>query len=171
MRRTVNGKAPQLAPGAYAAENATLVGDVRLEEGASVWYGAVVRGDCDRIVLEALVNVQDNCTLHCDAGHPLTVGRGTTVGHNAVLHGCTIGEDCLIGMNATILNGAVIGDGCVVGAGALVTEGKVFPPNSVILGVPAKVAHTLSAEEAGESREKIRANAAAYLAAAREQFG
>ena len=132
-------KDPQIEKAAFVAENATLIGDIELEEDATVWFGAVLRGDSSSIKIGKGSNVQDNCTLHCDEGSPLTVGDNVTVGHNVILHGCTVEDNCLIGMGAVIMNDAVIGANSIVGAGALITEGKIFPPNSLILGSPAKV--------------------------------
>lgn len=132
-------KYPQVKKAAFVAENATLIGDVELEEDTTVWFGAVLRGDSSSIKIGKGSNIQDNCTLHCDEGSPLSVGQSVTVGHNVILHGCTVEDNCLIGMGAVIMNDAVIGANSIVGAGALITEGKVFPPNSLILGSPAKV--------------------------------
>lgn len=132
-------KYPQIEKAAFVAENATLIGDVVLEEDTTVWFGAVLRGDSTSIHVGKGSNIQDNCTLHCDEQSPLKVGKNVTVGHNVILHGCIIEDNCLIGMGAVIMNDAVIGENSIVGAGALITEGKVFPPNSLILGSPAKV--------------------------------
>ncbi|TLZ52455.1 MAG: gamma carbonic anhydrase family protein [Methanobacteriota archaeon] len=122
----------------YVAPTAVIVGDVAIGDGSSVWYGAVVRGDLDRIVIGENCSIQDNCALHTDKGNPILMGSRITVGHAAVVHGCTIGDDCLIGMNATVASRAKIGAGTIVAAGAVVTEGTEFPPNSVVAGVPAK---------------------------------
>jgi carbonic anhydrase/acetyltransferase-like protein (isoleucine patch superfamily) len=151
--------APSVAESAWAAPGATLVGDVRLEERASVWYNAVLRADNEPILIGAESNLQDNVSAHVDTGAPLTVGRRVSVGHNAVLHGCTIEDDVLIGMHATVMNRAVIGTGSLVAAGALVTEGTVVPPRSLVAGVPAKVRRELTDEEV----DGIRHNAAVYL--------
>ena len=132
-------KYPQIDKAAFVADNATIIGDVTLEEDATVWFGAVLRGDSSSIKVGKGSNIQDNCTLHCDEGSPLSIGQNVTVGHNVILHGCTVEDNCLIGMGAVIMNDAVIGENSIVGAGALITEGKVFPPNSLILGSPAKV--------------------------------
>lgn len=132
------GRYPQLADTAWIAPGATVVGDVRLGERSSVWYGAVLRGDTDPITVGARTNIQDGSILHADPGFPATVGEGCVVGHRAILHGCTVEDGSLIGMNATVLNGARIGAGSVVGAGAVVPEGREFPPRSLILGIPAK---------------------------------
>ncbi|MDR5698267.1 gamma carbonic anhydrase family protein [Agromyces aerolatus] len=151
--------APVLDESAFVAAGAVIVGDVRLEAGSSVWYNAVLRAEVEPIVLGADANLQDTVVCHVDAGFPLTVGAGVSVGHGAVLHGCTIEADCLIGMSATVLNGAVIGAGSLVAAGAVVLEGTVVPPGSLVAGVPAKVRRELTDEE----RAGIRRNAESYL--------
>lgn len=129
------------------APTSTVIGDVTLEAGASVWYGAVLRGDVERISVGADSNIQDNCTLHADPGFPVTIGERVSVGHNAVVHGATVEDDCLIGMGATVLNGAVIGTGSLVAAQALVPQGMQIPPGSLVAGVPAKVRRQLTEEE------------------------
>ena len=136
---------PQLpAEGEYwIAPSATVLGQVILHEGASVWFNVVVRGDTDTITIGANSNVQDGSVLHADAGFPLTIGEGVTVGHKAMLHGCEIGDNSLIGIGAVVLNGAKIGKNCLVGANALVTEGKVIPDNSLVMGQPGKVVRQL----------------------------
>ena len=130
----------------WVAPGAVLIGRVRLARLASVWFGAVLRGDNDLIDIGEGSNIQDGCVLHTDAGIPLTVGKNCTVGHHAILHGCTIGDNTLIGMGATVLNRASIGRNCLVGANALITEGKVIPDNSLVLGAPGKVAGELNDE-------------------------
>jgi carbonic anhydrase/acetyltransferase-like protein (isoleucine patch superfamily) len=137
----LDGEAPELpADGLYwVAETAAVIGRVRLHSDVSIWWGSVVRGDNEWIDVGVRSQVQDNCTLHTDPGFPLTVGRDCVIGHNVVLHGCSVGHETLIGMSATILNGAKLGANCLVGAGALITEGKEFPDNSVIVGAPAKL--------------------------------
>src|SRR5215467_344892 len=122
----------------WVADDAVVIGKVRLKRDASVWFGAVLRGDNEWIEIGERTNIQDNCTLHTDPGFPLTVGSGCTIGHNAILHGCSIGKNTLIGMGAIVLNGAKIGDNCVVGAGALVAERVVISDNSVVVGMPAR---------------------------------
>jgi carbonic anhydrase/acetyltransferase-like protein (isoleucine patch superfamily) len=122
----------------WVAETASVIGRVRLHADVSIWYGSVLRGDNEWIDIGARSQIQDNCTLHTDPGFPLTIGADCVIGHNVVLHGCTIGDKSLIGMGAIVLNGAKIGSNCLVGAGALITEGKEFPDNVVILGAPAK---------------------------------
>jgi carbonic anhydrase/acetyltransferase-like protein (isoleucine patch superfamily) len=134
---------PIVPSSAWVAETATVIGRVELGEEASVWYGAVLRGDNDRIALGARTNVQENSVLHTDAGIQLVIGDDVTVGHQAMIHGCTIGDGTLVGIQAIVLNGARIGKHCLVGAGALVTEGKEFPDGSLIVGSPAKVVRTL----------------------------
>ena len=135
--------APQIAASAWVADSASVIGRVRLAEGASVWYGAVLRGDNDWITLGRDTNIQDGSVLHTDEGKPLTLGERVTVGHQVMLHGCTVGDDTLIGIQAVVLNGAKIGRKCIVGAGALVTEGKEFPDGSLIVGSPAKLVRSL----------------------------
>ena len=139
--------APEIAATAWVAETASVIGRVRLGEGASVWYGAVLRGDNDWITLGRNCNVQDGSVLHTDSNIPLTLADNVTVGHQVMLHGCSIGENTLIGIQAVVLNGAKIGRHCIVGAGSLVTEGKEFPDGSLIVGSPAKVVRTLSAAQ------------------------
>ncbi|MET8472839.1 gamma carbonic anhydrase family protein [Streptomyces sp. NPDC006422] len=155
----INGKEPNVDPEAFVAPTSVLVGDVTLRPGASVWYGAVLRAEFEPITLGADSNIQDNCTVHVDLGFPATIGERVSVGHNAVLHGCTVEDDCLIGMGATVLNGAVIGAGSLVAANALVPQGMVVPPGSLVAGVPAKVKRELSAEE----REVVTLNGTHYV--------
>jgi len=131
-------KAPQIAEDTWIAPDANVIGDVVLEEGASVWFCATLRGDNERITVGRGSNVQENTVMHTDMGYPLTIGADCTIGHKAMLHGCTIGEGSLIGMGATVLNGAKIGKGCLIGAGALVTEGKEIPDGSLVMGSPGK---------------------------------
>jgi carbonic anhydrase/acetyltransferase-like protein (isoleucine patch superfamily) len=141
----IDGQGPDLpADGNYfIAETATVIGKVRLKSAASVWFGAVLRGDNEWIELGEGSNIQDNCTCHTDAGYPLTIGNNCTVGHNAILHGCTVEDGALIGMGSIVLNGARIGRGSIVGANSVVTGGKQFPENSLILGSPARVIRAL----------------------------
>ena len=145
----LDGQAPELpADGNYfIAETATVIGRVRLKPGASVWFGAVLRGDNEWIEIGEGANVQDGSTCHTDPGFPLTVGKNCTIGHNVILHGCSIADNVLVGMGSIVMNGAKLASGCVVGAGAVITEGKSFPENSLILGAPAKVARTLTPEQ------------------------
>jgi len=139
--------APEIDASSFVADSATLVGKVSLHANTSVWFGATLRGDNERITIGENSNVQEGAVMHTDMGYPLTVGTNVTIGHQAMLHGCTIGDGALIGIQAVILNGAKIGAGCLVGAGALVTEGKEFPDNSLIIGSPAKAVRTLTAED------------------------
>jgi carbonic anhydrase/acetyltransferase-like protein (isoleucine patch superfamily) len=143
----LDDRKPRIAPSAWVADSAQVMGDVTLGEGVSVWFGAVVRGDSDRIEVGAGSNIQDGSVLHADDGLPLVVGERVTVGHLVMLHGCTIGDESLIGIGATVLNGARIGRHCLVAAGSLVTEGKQFPDGSMIMGSPAKVVRQLTPEQ------------------------
>ncbi|MEU9289071.1 gamma carbonic anhydrase family protein [Streptomyces sp. NPDC048275] len=155
----IGGKDPQLDADAFTAPTSVVIGDVTLHAGASVWYGAVLRADGGPIVIGANSNIQDNCTLHVDPGFPVTVGERVSVGHNAVVHGATVEDDCLIGMGATVLNGAVIGAGSLVAAQALVPQGMRVPPGSLVAGVPAKIKRQLTDEE----REGISLNGVHYV--------
>jgi carbonic anhydrase/acetyltransferase-like protein (isoleucine patch superfamily) len=141
---------PQLGNDCFVAPSATVVGRVTMGERCSVWFGAVLRGDSAELTLGDRVNVQDAAVLHADAGFPLSIADDVTIGHQAMVHGCTVEAGCLIGIQAVILNGAVIGAGSLVGAGALVTEGKRFPPRSLIVGSPAKVLRELTEEESAK---------------------
>ena len=145
-RYAIEGKRPTVADDVWIAPSADVIGDARLGQGASVWFGAVIRADNTPILVGARTNIQEGAMLHSDPGAPLSVGEGCTIGHHAILHGCTIGDNVLVGMGATILNNAVIGDDCLIGANALVTEGKVFPAGSLIVGAPAKAVRDLSPE-------------------------
>jgi carbonic anhydrase/acetyltransferase-like protein (isoleucine patch superfamily) len=157
----IDGQAPEFPPDGqyYIADSAVVIGRVRLKFEASVWYGAVLRGDNEWIELGERSQVQDNCTLHTDPGFPLTIGHDCVIGHNVVLHGCTVGDNSLIGMGAILLNGAKIGVNSLVGAGSVVTEGKSFPDNALILGAPARVIRTLDDKAA----EIIRGGADVYV--------
>jgi carbonic anhydrase/acetyltransferase-like protein (isoleucine patch superfamily) len=164
------GRRPVIAHSAFVASGARVVGAVSLSEGASVWYNAVLRADSDSITIGAGSNLQDNVSVHVDAGHPTVIGENVSVGHNAVVHGCRIGDGSLIGMGSVVLSGAVIGEGCLVAGGAVVLEGSVIPPGSLVAGVPAKVRRELTAEErAGILRnaETYRAHSATHAEAAR----
>ncbi len=143
----LDGKAPQLAATAWVADSAEVIGDVALAEGANVWFGVVIRGDNDHIHIGRDSNVQDLSVLHTDVGVPLVIGERVTIGHQVMLHGCSIGDETLIGIGAVVLNGARIGKNCLVGAGSLVTEGKEFPDGSMILGSPARVVRQLTPEQ------------------------
>jgi carbonic anhydrase/acetyltransferase-like protein (isoleucine patch superfamily) len=146
---SLDGKQPVLvdAASSWVAPTADVIGDVIIGAGCGIWFGAVLRGDTEPITIGDNTNVQENCVVHTDPGCPVNVGRGCTIGHKALLHGCTIGDNTLVGMGAIILNHAVIGANCLVGAGALVTERKQFPDGSLIVGVPAKVVRALSDDE------------------------
>lgn len=164
MIKNYKNISPEIADGVFVAENASVIGSVKIGKGCSVWYGAVIRADSDSIVIGENTNIQDNCTVHTAFEYGVKIGNGVTVGHNAVVHGCTVGDNTLIGMNSTILNGAVIGNNSIVGAGALVTEHKQFPDNSLIIGVPAKAVATLD----DDAVEKIRQNGIEYTAFAKD---
>lgn len=159
----LDGKAPVLGEGSWVADSAQVIGAVELAPNASVWFGAVVRGDTETIRIGANSNVQDGSVLHADHGKPLTIGANVTVGHQVMLHGCTIGDNSLVGIQAVVLNGARIGRNCIVGAGSVVTEGKEFPDNSLIIGAPAKVVRTLDDAAAA----KLAESAAHYVENAR----
>lgn len=145
MIYALDGVAPELAADGdyWIAPSAQLMGRVRLESGTSVWFGAVLRGDNELILVGEGSNIQENSVLHTDIGFPLTIGKNCTIGHKAMLHGCTIGNNSLIGMGATVLNGTVIGNNCLIGANALITEGKVIPDGSLVMGAPGKVVREL----------------------------
>lgn len=145
---TIDGVSPQFDDPSsnWIAPDATIIGNVRIGRDVSLWFGVVIRGDNEQIAIGGGTNVQEHTIMHTDPGFPLTIGEGCTIGHRAMLHGCTIGDNSLIGMGAIVLNGARIGNNCLVGAGALVTKGKEFPDNSLIVGAPAKAVRTLDAE-------------------------
>lgn len=159
----LDGVAPEIAASAWVAPDANLIGRIVLEDESSVWFGCTLRGDNEEIRIGHGSNVQENCVMHTDLGFPLAVGANCTIGHKAMLHGCTIGDGSLIGMGATILNGARIGKGCLIGAGALITEGKDIPDGSLVMGSPGKVVRVLD----DEARAKLLASAAGYRANAR----
>ncbi|GKY88968.1 gamma carbonic anhydrase family protein [Sinisalibacter aestuarii] len=164
---SLDGIAPELADDAWVAPDANLIGKVVLRAGASVWFGATLRGDNEPVVVGEGSNLQENVVCHTDMGFPLTIGANVTVGHKAMLHGCTIHDGALIGMGATILNGAVIGEGCLIGAGALVTEGKEIAPGSLVMGSPGRVVRELDAAARAKlvgSATHYRENAARYRA-------
>lgn len=159
---SLSGVTPKLPPKGrfWIAPSASVVGKVTLHDEVSVWFGAVLRGDNDRIEIGEGSNIQDNATCHIDPGFPLRIGKNCTIGHNAIVHGCTIEDDALIGMGSIVMNGARIGRGSVVGAGAVVTEGKEFPPHSLIVGAPARVVRTLEPAQV----ERMGAAARSYIA-------
>ena len=155
----IDDQVPRLAAGAWVADSAQVIGRVDLGPGASVWYAAVLRGDNEWITIGARSNVQDGSVLHTDMGWPLTLGEDVSIGHQVMLHGCTVGDGSLIGIHAVVMNGARIGRNSLVGAGAIVTEGKEFPDNSLILGAPARLVREITPEHAA----RIRAGAAHYV--------
>ena len=163
MIYALDGQSPEIHPDAWIAPGAHVMGRVRIGAGASVWFGAVLRGDNEWIEVGADTNIQENSVLHTDWGHPLTIGARCTVGHKAMLHGCAIGDGSLIGMGATVLNGAVIGAGCLIGACALVTEGKVIPDGSLVMGAPGRVVRQLD----DTARARLLVSAENYAANAR----
>lgn len=152
---SLDGIEPKLpADGQYwIAESAQVIGKISISKDVGIWFGAVLRGDNEWIAIGERSNIQENCTLHTDMGYPLTVGPGCTIGHNAILHGCTLGSNTLIGMGATVLNGAKIGSNCIVGANALVAEGKVIPDNSLVVGAPARVIREIDDATAHKLKE------------------
>ncbi len=156
------GRTPEVHEQAWVAPTATLIGGVRLAADSSVWFGAVLRADSDDITIGAQSNLQDGVVVHVDAGFPARVGDRVTVGHGAVLHGCTVADDCLVGMGATLLNGVTVGRGSLVAAGAVLLEGTVVPPGSLVAGVPGKVRRDLTAVE----RDAVAAGTAGYVARA-----
>jgi carbonic anhydrase/acetyltransferase-like protein (isoleucine patch superfamily) len=156
----LDGIAPEIAEDTWIAPDANLIGRIVVESAASVWFCATLRGDNEVITVGEGSNIQENCVLHTDIGYPLTIGKGCTIGHKVMLHGCTIGDNSLIGMGATVLNGAKIGNNCLIGAGALITEGKEIPDGSLVMGVPGKVVRAL--DEA--AIEGLRKSATGYQA-------
>ena len=161
---TFEGHTPEISPDCFVAENAAVVGRVKLGADSSVWFGAVIRGDEDSITVGEDTSIQDNAVLHCDTGHPITIGSSVTIGHAAVVHGCTVDDNALIGMNAVVLNGAHIGANAVVGAGAVVRENDEIPAGAVAVGVPAKVVKV--SEDYNRSMNSL--NAAVYVQLSRE---
>lgn len=155
----IDGKRPVLAEGVWVAPSADLIGAVKLEQGVSIWFGAVIRADNTDIIIGARSNIQENAVIHSDEGVPCIVGEDVTVGHQAMLHGCTIGDNSLIGIGAVVLNNAIIGKNSIVGAGALVTEGKSFPDSSLIVGSPARAIKTLD----GNAEVMLKMSAAHYV--------
>jgi carbonic anhydrase/acetyltransferase-like protein (isoleucine patch superfamily) len=160
MIYALDGIAPNIDPSAWIAPDANVIGRVVVEAEASIWFGVTLRGDNEEIRVGAGSNVQENCVLHTDMGFPLVIGSDCTIGHRAMLHGCTIGEGSLIGMGATILNGAKIGRGCLIGAGALITEGKEIADFSLVMGAPGKIVRQLD----GDAQARLLASAASYRA-------
>lgn len=170
MIYALDGLAPEIDPDAWVAPGAHVMGRVRLAAGTGIWFGATLRGDNEWIEVGEATNIQENCVLHTDMGYPLVIGANCTIGHKAMLHGCTIGAGTLIGMGATILNGARIGRGCLIGACALVTEEKEIPDGSLVMGSPGRVLRQLddaAREKLLKSAEGYRANAARFRAGLR----
>ena len=159
MIKDLKNKKTNIHKDTFIAETASIAGEVTIGEGSSIWYGAVARGDMSYVKIGKFTNIQDNATVHVDTGKPSIIGDYTTVGHNAIIHGCTVGNNCLIGMGAIILNGAVIGDNSIIAAGSLITEGAIIPPNSLVMGSPGKIRREVD-EEGGEG---IRNNALTYV--------
>jgi carbonic anhydrase/acetyltransferase-like protein (isoleucine patch superfamily) len=155
----IGDDAPDIDASAYIAEGANLIGKVTVAANVSIWFGVTIRGDNDRITLGENTNVQESAVLHTDKGYPITIGKNVTIGHQAMLHGCNVGDGALIGIQAVILNGATIGAGCLVGAGALITEGKQFADNMLIIGSPAKAVRALTEQEI----VNLQGNAASYV--------
>ena len=149
----------QIHDTAFIAPGAVVLGDVTIGENSGIWYNAVVRGDRDSIVIGRESNIQDNAVVHVSHGYPVRIGKGVTVGHGAIVHGCTVEDNVLIGMGAIILDGAVIGSGTIIGAGALVSQGKIIPPGSLVVGVPGKIVRELTNDEI----QSIRDNADEYM--------
>ena len=169
---SIGDRQPSLGRDVWIAPNATIIGDVRLGDNASIWWNAVLRGDNDTIAIGAGSNIQDGCVLHADAGVPLTLGAGVTVGHLVMLHGCTIGDQSLIGIKTVILNHAVIGRHCIIGANSLIPEGKVIPERSLVVGSPGKVVRELSDEEVARLQRSAQgyvANALRYRTGLKQQ--
>lgn len=158
MIKDLKGKKPNIDETVFIAEDAAVIGDVNIGEGSSIWYSTVVRGDIENITIGKYSNIQDNCTVHTETNIPTKIGDYSVIGHNAVVHGCTIGDNCLIGMGAIVLNNAKIGDNCIIGAGTVVTEGKEIPANSLVIGIPGKVVRQVTEEEI----EAVKANAIRY---------
>lgn len=163
MIYALDGLTPEIGQNAWIADTAVLIGRVVVEADASIWFGAVLRGDNEEIRVGQGSNVQENSVLHTDMGYPLTIGAQCTIGHKAMLHGCMIGDGSLIGMGATVLNGARIGRGCLIGAGALITEGKEIPDGSLVMGAPGRVVRVLDSE----AQERLLMSARGYQANAR----
>ncbi len=163
----INTKRPDTSKAAFVAESADLMGDVILHEGSSVWYGVVLRADIQKIEIGEGSNVQDGTVCHVDHDKPVIIGKGVTVGHNATLHGCKIGDNSLIGMGAVVLDGAEVGENCLIGAGAVVTPGMKIPPRSMVLGAPASIKRELKEQEL----EAIKNNGKAYIELAKAHAG
>ncbi|ACB83707.1 gamma carbonic anhydrase family protein [Natranaerobius thermophilus] len=166
MLHEFKGKYPDISEDVFVADGTQIIGDVTIAEGASVWFNSVIRADLDIVEIGRKTNIQDGSICHVDTNEPLKVGDYVTVGHGAILHGCTIANNTLIGMGATVLNGATVGENCIIGAGTLIPEGKEIPPNSLVVGVPGKVVRELSQEEANNLKnhaEEYHKKAMKYL--------
>ncbi len=159
MLISINGKKPKIGERVFVADNAYVVGDVEVGSDSSIWFNAVIRAEVESIKIGSETSIQDCCVLHTDAGHKVTVGDRVTVGHGAILHGCQIASNCIIGIGARVLNGAKVGEWCIIGSGAVVTEGSEIPPYSLALGVPARVVRPLTEDD----KKRIIEGAAAYL--------
>jgi carbonic anhydrase/acetyltransferase-like protein (isoleucine patch superfamily) len=155
---------PDVGRAAFIAGNATVIGDVIIEDDVSIWFGAVIRADKDRVVLGSRSNIQDNAVVHTSKGHPVIIGSLVSVGHGAILHGCTLGNQVLVGMGAIVMNGSRIGEGSILGAGTVITEGARIPPDSVVLGIPGKVLK----QTTDQQRQYINNNALSYCTLAKE---
>ena len=153
MIKKIGENKPEVHKNAFVADTANVLGDVNIGEGSSIWYNTVVRGDIENIKIGKYTNIQDNSTVHTETNIPTELGDYTVVGHNAIIHGCTVGNNCLIGMGAIVLNGAVIGDNSIVAAGSLITEGKIIPPNSLVMGTPGKVVRQVTDEEIADIKK------------------
>lgn len=158
MIKNLKDKIPKIHEETFIAENAIVIGNVSIDEGSSIWYGAVARGDIAPITIGKYSNVQDNATVHVGYNEPTVIGDYVVIGHNAIVHGCTLGNNVLIGMGAIVLNGASVGDNCIIAAGALVTQNKVIPPNSMVMGSPGKVVRQVTEEDI----EAVKNNAISY---------
>ena len=168
MIKSLGEKHPDTQKASFIAPDSAILGDVTLAEGTSVWYGAVIRGDLDHITIGKNSNVQDNCTLHGDRGYPITLGEGVSIGHNAVVHGATVGDNTVIGMGSVLLNGCVIGKNSIVGAGAVVSGGAHFPDGSLIVGIPAKAISDLHPVQIEHNRENAETSCKLALEHAKE---
>ncbi len=158
MIKDLKGIKPQIHKDTFIAETAAVMGDVNIGEGSSIWFSAVVRGDIENITIGKYSNIQDNASVHTETDIPTKIGDYVVIGHNAIIHGCTIGDNTLVGMGATVLNNAIVGKNCIIGAGSVITEWKVIPDNSMVIGLPGKVVRMVTEEEA----ESIKTNAIRY---------
>lgn len=156
MIYSYEGIIPKIDEDCFIAQNSSLIGNVEMKKGSSLWFGAVVRGDSDKIIIGKNTNIQDNCTLHSDKGIPTIIGDNVTVGHNCVVHGCTINNNCIIGMGSIILNGAEIGENCIIGAGSLITQNTKIPSNSLCFGAPVRVIRELTEDEIKSIKESAK---------------